>query len=161
MRHLSRPGESVYDAPVKGRRVADDPPSTSGAPARTVKGHEARSDVDVDVVHIAVRHDAPHVIVSDEPADHFGLSSRDAKVDRLARGVFGGIVRSGDLGARTAGRDDLDVSELGANARQQVAGIPRQARGRCTRMAMGLPARDRAVPVAIAVVAVGPGMDEA
>ena len=45
----------------------------SGASARTGQSNEARTDIDVDVVHVVVRHDAARVVIGDQPSDDLGL----------------------------------------------------------------------------------------
>ena len=75
------------------------------------------ADVDVNVIHVAVGHDASHSVVGDQPADDLGLTPWNPEVDRLPGRVLRGVVGPGDLGAGPAGRDDLDVAELSADAR--------------------------------------------
>ena len=61
-----RLGDPVYDAGRKTWRGPGAPATQlSGASARTVQSHELRTDIDVDVVHVAVRHDAARVVVGD------------------------------------------------------------------------------------------------
>ena len=124
-----RLGAPVYDA---GRKTWRGPGGTrtqlSGASARTVQSNEARTDIDVDVVHVVVRHDAARVVVGDQPSDDLGLFAPYAEIDRLAGSMLRRCSGTGDDSAGTAGRDDFDVAEVVADPAKQVAGGRRQTR---------------------------------
>ena len=56
----------------------------SRTPARAVESHKMRTDIDMNVIHVAVCHHAARVMIGDEPTDHLRLFARSAKIDRLA-----------------------------------------------------------------------------
>ena len=105
-----RLGHPVYDAGRKTWRGPGAPATQlSGASARTVQSHEARTDIDVDVVPVVVRHDAARAVVGDQPSDHLGLFARYAEIDRLA----GSMLRIVLVPAMTApGRQVETISKL-------------------------------------------------
>jgi hypothetical protein len=110
----------------------------SGSSAWTVQSDEMRTDIDVDMIHIAVCHDSPVAMVGNEPAHGLGLASGNAEVNRLPRGMAGRVVRAGYFGAGTTGRDDLDVVEVRPDAVEKRAGLPRQTRNRRIAIAYGV-----------------------
>lgn len=63
------------------------PPIASGPSARTVQGDEMRTDIDVDMIHIAVCHDSTVMVMGNEPADDLALASGNAEVDCLSGGM--------------------------------------------------------------------------
>lgn len=64
-------------------RVGDaaHPPIRLCATTRTVERNESRSDVDVDMIHIAIGHDSAAVVVGDEPTDDLPFFARNAEID--------------------------------------------------------------------------------
>lgn len=50
--------------------------------------HEMRADVDVDVLHIGVRHGAAIAVVSDQPFDDLRLAATGIEVDGIAARMF-------------------------------------------------------------------------
>jgi len=137
----------------------------SGASAWTVQGHEVRAYVDVDVVHVVIGHDAARVVVSDQPSDDLAFSTPYAEIDGLAGSMLRRCPGACDASARTAGRDEFDISEVASNPAEQVAGGGRQARCGDTGGISGIPVAGvpvtgfRVTRVSVAVVGVRPGLD--
>src|SRR6185503_16859593 len=75
-------------------------------PAPGIERHEMRPDVDMDVAHVGVRHDAAGGVVGDQPAYDIAFAGPGVEVDRLAGGMPGDAARTGDPRAGAAGGDD-------------------------------------------------------
>src|SRR5262249_24111223 len=96
------------------------------APARPVlaagDGHEMRADIDVDVVHVGIRHGTAIVIVGDQPADDELLAAARIEIDGVATGVLGRSAGAGNGSTGTARGDKFDGTECLLDTFKQCAG---------------------------------------
>src|SRR5262249_51023130 len=84
--------------------------------------HEMRADVDVDVVHIGVRHGGAIAMISDQPFDNLLLAATRIEIDGIAAGMLGGPAGSGDGGTGAAGGDKLNGTKFLLDALEQCTG---------------------------------------
>src|SRR5262245_46516678 len=117
--HYRRSGTHWHVA-REGRRLPVVAPARPMSPARD--RHEMRANVDVDVVHVGVRHGATIAVVSDQPFDDLPLAAICIEIDGIATGVFGGMAATGDGGAGSAGGHKLDGTEFLLDAFEQCTG---------------------------------------
>ena len=105
------------------------PPAT--APAARAERHETAADVDMDVVHGGIRHDAAGAMVGDQPLHHLRLAAaRGVEVDGIAAGVPGRPAAVDNHRAGTARGDDPHGPELRLDTVEKAAGSGREARPR-------------------------------
>jgi hypothetical protein len=89
-------------------------------------GNESWSDVDVDVVHAGVGHDAAGAVVGNQPLENRGLARAGLEVDRVAAGVARGMAGARDDGARSARGNDLNRAEITLDAAEKGTGCGRE-----------------------------------
>ncbi len=101
------------------------------APTAGTERNEATADVDMDVVHGGVRHDAAGAVVDDQPLHHLQpAAGRGVEIDGIAAGVPRRPPAACDHRAGTACGDDPHTPELRLDTLKQSAGRRREAAAR-------------------------------
>lgn len=91
------------------------------AAAVSAQRDETVTNVDMNMVHIAIGHGTARVVVGDQPLHDGSLTARSAEIDGHAVAMLGGLTRRGNGCSSAASRDDANRTKSRFNPIEQRA----------------------------------------